>query len=586
MVRFQKIILGSFTAVPLLMSCATGAEFERDRYTETYQYGDETVTDRSRIPPPYATTLPPKPSFEFERAPNPGLAAPGFVERTSTDLEQERTARLLAEYQRQHGLVREIQQPVTRAPVMQQIQTIPSEMQTFTVIDDRIVRSEDVIQYSQPVQMQQSYIQQPVQQGYVQQSSSYTTTFQPVSGQTVQSSPQYTTQVSDGYQANMPLSVQQELMRGDPGLVRETDRRQTVTSSNWNAHVSPRSNAQIVPNYVAGQTGNVVMTGAVTENVSQVPITDARTYYSNQNGAYHDASALAPSGVIPPLPPARAGECYALIRQPEQYRTVTRQYVAEPAYERFETMPAQYQSGTQTVVTAEAYDRMEIIPATFKTVTETVLLRPAMTQYTTTEPVYQNVSERVMVQPARQVWKNGRGKTEKMDPRTGEILCLVEEPAVYKTLTKKALVKPAEVREVQVPPQYQTISRRVIDQPAQVRRVTVPQQTGQVNVHQLVKPSEVRRVQVPAKMATMQARELVSPMTLTWRSVLCATNMTPDLVRRVQSALKRAGHNPGPIDGVLGNQTMRAVNAYQKANGLPQDSYLNIETARRLGVAP
>ena len=62
--------------------------------------------------------------------------------------------------------------------------------------------------------------------------------------------------------------------------------------------------------------------------------------------------------------------------------------------------------------------------------------------------------------------------------------------------------------------------------------------------------------------------------------------MTRDRITSIQTALQRAGHNPGPIDGVIGADTMRAVNAYQRQKGLPVDEYLNIATVRSLGVSP
>lgn len=38
--------------------------------------------------------------------------------------------------------------------------------------------------------------------------------------------------------------------------------------------------------------------------------------------------------------------------------------------------------------------------------------------------------------------------------------------------------------------------------------------------------------------------------------------------RQVQKALKRAGYNPGPIDGMMGQNTQRAIERFQKARGL------------------
>lgn len=43
-------------------------------------------------------------------------------------------------------------------------------------------------------------------------------------------------------------------------------------------------------------------------------------------------------------------------------------------------------------------------------------------------------------------------------------------------------------------------------------------------------------------------------------------------VRQIQTALKNAGYNPGPIDGRMGKQTRDAIKAFQKANNLAVDA--------------
>ena len=71
-----------------------------------------------------------------------------------------------------------------------------------------------------------------------------------------------------------------------------------------------------------------------------------------------------------------------------------------------------------------------------------------------------------------------------------------------------------------------------------------------------------------------------------WRSILCETNMTASRIEDIQTALKDKGFDPGNIDGVIGYDTMTAVNAFQRNNELPIDKYLNIQTIEALGVSP
>jgi peptidoglycan hydrolase-like protein with peptidoglycan-binding domain len=51
----------------------------------------------------------------------------------------------------------------------------------------------------------------------------------------------------------------------------------------------------------------------------------------------------------------------------------------------------------------------------------------------------------------------------------------------------------------------------------------------------------------------------------------------------MQKALKEQGHDPGPVDGVMGAQTSAALKAYQKKQGLRVTGQLDAETAAKLG---
>lgn len=53
-------------------------------------------------------------------------------------------------------------------------------------------------------------------------------------------------------------------------------------------------------------------------------------------------------------------------------------------------------------------------------------------------------------------------------------------------------------------------------------------------------------------------------------------------VSRAQEALKRAGFDPGPIDGDKGPQTTSAIKSFQKANGLTPDGIIGPRTSAKL----
>ena len=91
------------------------------------------------------------------------------------------------------------------------------------------------------------------------------------------------------------------------------------------------------------------------------------------------------------------------------------------------------------------------------------------------------------------------------------------------------------------------------------------------------------RIDIPAEYQEVTDKVLVSEGQLEWRPILCETNTSPDLIRRLQSALRDAGFNPGKIDGKYGRDTQSAMTMYQKDNGLASGQ-LTMETLRRLKV--
>lgn len=56
-----------------------------------------------------------------------------------------------------------------------------------------------------------------------------------------------------------------------------------------------------------------------------------------------------------------------------------------------------------------------------------------------------------------------------------------------------------------------------------------------------------------------------------------------DAVRRVQAELAVRGFNPGPIDGIMGARTDRALRTFQRDEGL-LEGLLTVETLSRLGI--
>jgi len=60
------------------------------------------------------------------------------------------------------------------------------------------------------------------------------------------------------------------------------------------------------------------------------------------------------------------------------------------------------------------------------------------------------------------------------------------------------------------------------------------------------------------------------------------SGLMPGKVRDAQSALKKEGFDPGPVDGIMGPKTMAAIRNFQSSNGLEVTGTINTETKNAL----
>ncbi len=292
---------------------------------------------------------------------------------------------------------------------------------------------------------------------------------------------------------------------------------------------------------------------------------------------------------------AKPGECYARVTQPAQFKTVQEKVLATEASEKVRVIPATYKTVQEKILSEEAYTKLEVIPATYKTVTERILVKPAGKRVTTVPAKYKTVTERVKVRDAYTAWKpggkviavgsNALGGTILQNRRsnTGEVMCLVEIPAEYRTVSKRVQVEAAQTRETEVPAVYKTVKKRVVAKPASTREVTVPAHYHTITKTVEATPASVQRTPVAETYKTVTKTLEAAPARTVWTSVLCDVNTTPDVVSRLQRALKTAGHYRGPIDGVIGSQTTGAIRTYQAAQGIEAD-ILTIDNAKKLGI--
>ncbi|MEN8761932.1 MAG: peptidoglycan-binding domain-containing protein [Thiogranum sp.] len=304
---------------------------------------------------------------------------------------------------------------------------------------------------------------------------------------------------------------------------------------------------------------------------------------SDEQNARVNLEASAKEQMLLP-PEAKPGQCFARAFIPPRYEIETVRVKKSDASTVIETLPPQFEMVEERVLVKESSERLEVVPAVYEWIEERVLVRPASNEFETVPAQYRTETERVLDKPEHTVWKKGSGPITRIDEATGEIMCLVTIPASYKTVSKQVLVKDAETREIEIPAEYKMVKKRVMKTPPGTRKVVIPAEYKTVKVRKLLQPASSRSVDIPAEFQTVQRRNMIADGHVEWRPVLCETNMSSDVVRRIQSALDSEGYTPGPIDGLIGPQTMDAVKRYQQTKGLASGG-LTLETLESLKVS-
>jgi hypothetical protein len=326
------------------------------------------------------------------------------------------------------------------------------------------------------------------------------------------------------------------------------------------------------------------------------------------------------------LEQAEPGMCFKEYYQEAQYKTEMKEVLVKEASEQVETIPATYEVVEEKVLIKEASRKLIEVPATYETLAEEVLVEPAKTIWKKGGGVIEkidNTTGEVMCL----VEVPAKYKTiEKQVVKTPATTRVEEIPAVYKTVKVKKLVNPAQEKRTQIPAEhkqvaqrikvsdasfswvavheetkpagaptgnqiclsetsakFETVNKQVVKAPATFVKEDVPAVVETVKVRKLVAKAEEKRTQIPAEFKMVTKRRKVSDDSLEWRQVLCETNMTKDVIVRLQEALENAGYKPGAADGVMGGATLRAVQDFQQDKGLPRGG-LTILTLETLGV--
>lgn len=293
------------------------------------------------------------------------------------------------------------------------------------------------------------------------------------------------------------------------------------------------------------------------------------------------AAPVANTDLLPPNP--KTGECYARVLIPAEYKETKKRRLKKEASFKLKAHHPTYKWDEKRILVTGESEVAKLIPAKYEWRTEKIMVKPAHTHLKVIPAKYEWKTDKTLTKPAYTMWKKGRGPIEKINNSTGEIMCLIEVPAVYKTVKTRILVNPEHTIKEPHAAVYRTVKSKVMVAEPKIVKTKIPAVYKTVKVKVIDQVAIVDKIEIPAVYENVTERSKVSDGYLEWRTILCETNTNADVIRHLQTALRDTGYNPGPIDGVIGVKTMAAVKAYQRANHLAVGQ-LTLETLRGLKV--
>ncbi len=285
--------------------------------------------------------------------------------------------------------------------------------------------------------------------------------------------------------------------------------------------------------------GGTTVTGSSSTTSNSFTSSKSSTISGTSSNSYSGTTSY--SGSNDDVPPnAQPGKCYARCQSEDQY-----------AY------------NTKSVINTPKMVKRIKLPALYTTVYDTVVIKPQSTRTERIPAQYETIRQQKMVSPTTTKWVKGKANAGCLsaDPNDCQVMCLVEVPAQYTTVSKKVLKHEAYSRTITVPMEYKIVAKQVKTQNERYTEQVIPATYKNIQERVLVKKGGYQG----------------------WREILCGSDLTSSKISSIQRALKAAGFNPGPIDNVFGTKTKEALKSYQRAKGLPVGN-LNLETLKSLGV--
>ena len=208
-------------------------------------------------------------------------------------------------------------------------------------------------------------------------------------------------------------------------------------------------------------------------------------------------------------------------------------------------IPAKYKTITKRVLQTPATTKLVDVPAETKVIEVKKLLVDTQIKNIPMPALYETIDKTHLESNATFSWNNANNEVDADYQYTGHQVCLTEEKAVTKDVTKIVLYTPASIEEEEVASTIELVTTQVL-------------------------VTEAKEVKTPieAEYKMMKKRKKISATHVGWKRILCQTNMNKDVIAKIQVALNEKGYKAGEPDGVLGRGTSNALTKFQKENNL------------------
>lgn len=217
--------------------------------------------------------------------------------------------------------------------------------------------------------------------------------------------------------------------------------------------------------------------------------------------------------------------CYGKVKIDAKWAIKKERHLVSPESKTAVNIPARYEWTNKTVVVKPAFVKHIKVAPVYKTVWDNVVVVPQRSKQECKAAQWAWREKKVLVKKAHKVWKKQYKDPTKVQSHsgkpTGEVMCVVDVPAVWNTVKEKYLQSPRKCWNRVIPPVYSKRERKVVEKPAYTRTVPVPAVTKVVEYKKLVEAARTKYLVKPPVYKWVEKKYVTAPESYRWQKVNC-----------------------------------------------------------------